>query len=1199
MFNEVKCPDCFSENVYFSKKHNSFCCEECGVMFEQKKEFVSQKVFISYGHDKNRDIVNVIKDRLKKRGHNPWIDSIEIAPGNDWRSKIESGIYGSDKFLAFISQHSVRNPGVCLDEIAIALGIRQCNIQSILLEKNITAPNSISSIQWLDFSEWEEKKHVGGLVWEKWFDAKMETLYEIVESPENIKRSGELIEIKKRLKPLLPDEKIRFLLDNQLIQRKWLLEEIKNKIEHNKVVFLIGNPGSGKSIYCAILSNYISSTVASYFIDWQNIDTQKAENLVLSLSFQIACGLPDYRYEMVKILPYINVENSTPMTLCEKILIEPLNRMIDGGRDKTLVIVDAIDELSENVQEEFIDIVEKLIISTPAWIVWLFTTRPNEKIVKRFSSYSTVKLELFASNTQEDIKEFIDIYIENNDVRQVIFNKCEGSFFYAKELIEAVKKNTIISSDIEKIPNGISNIYEKNFNRLIGKRISACEKNILMLIMYAYENISVDEIAYLLEINTEKVKVFVKKLESYLRVLKKNGKEYIVVVHKSIVDWMKNTEESIYYLDESKANTLFAEIYLNKMRNNERISEYLCFYGFEHLLRAKKWIELSYYEKKDILEKCIELSKEYGNIQREYRYIDIYTDGKYDELNTYLYLLDLSIRSNQEINIELIDSIKRFSDYEKDAKKQYLLREKLAIALFYLGHDETAHKILNKEKEDKKEMFEQNNDINATWNHAISLVSHDMDLNEDTVNTSLMSADMYFKQDKTYEYLISLVNLFDAYMGCGKLSEAHKYAEKVACICDEKYYVHVIDIYKICYANLLQTEGRVMESLAWYEQGLAIAKEIQSWDYLYGSIWRELAIAKFYDKSCLGRLDNLSNECERQKFSYLQSLASCFYILSSWKVGEYNSDLLKKHYDVVKIKNLPGHLLQTEIAIQFIGLKCNDINDWRMVMSEANSVIKQCIKKCQGVKGMPEIIYEYIEKKYIDLTYDEEHWYTTYIFRIVEEKENYLKRLYEKRASEETPYLKAIRCTGCEAKCCYDGVYLRTKDEEERIKKLIEMYPEEFITIPEDYIVDGTWPGMEDMRKTNVCSHEYKCLDFPLHFSKTRCVFEMDTGECLLQRVATDHQLHPWFAKPTACWLFPIRGFDNNSGKIIAPLDYNEKDPDYIDENYPGYASYLPCGKALGDSINKNEDILNYKSWRELFANEIEYYDYLKRNDNI
>ena len=26
--------------------------------------------------------------------------------------------------------------------------------------------------------------------------------------------------------------------------------------------------------------------------------------------------------------------------------------------------------------------------------------------------------------------------------------------------------------------------------------------------------------------------------------------------------------------------------------------------------------------------------------------------------------------------------------------------------------------------------------------------------------------------------------------------------------------------------------------------------------------------------------------------------------------------------------------------------------------------IKQCIKKCQGVKGMPEIIYEYIENEY-------------------------------------------------------------------------------------------------------------------------------------------------------------------------------------------------------------------------------------------
>jgi protein RecA len=43
---------------------------------------------------------------------------------------------------------------------------------------------------------------------------------------------------------------------------------------------------------------------------------------------------------------------------------------------------------------------------------------------------------------------------------------------------------------------------------------------------------------------------------------------------------------------------------------------------------------------------------------------------------------------------------------------------------------------------------------------------------------------------------------------------------------EDRYYLHADDIIKICYANLLLTEGRIMESLDYYEQGLAIAEAL-------------------------------------------------------------------------------------------------------------------------------------------------------------------------------------------------------------------------------------------------------------------------------------------------------------------------------------------------------------------------------------
>ena len=796
VYEEMKCPNCFSENVFFSKKFNIFCCEDCGMKFEHKHKIISQRVFISYGHDKNREIVNIIKNKLKERGHNPWIDSAEIAPGNDWRRKIESGICESDKFLAFISKYSVRKPGVCLDEIAIALGIRQCHIQSIILEKDISAPNSISSIQWLDFSEWENKKSLGGLVWDKWLESKLNCLFEIIENPENIKKSGELIEIKKNLKPILPDEKIRFLLENKLVQRKWLLEKLSSLMENDiRVLCLIGGPGTGKSIYCALLSNYLNNVAATYFIDWQNKDSQKTENFVISIAFQMSCNLADYRYELLRILPYINIETCSVETLCEQLLIEPINRLIDGGRSKTLIIVDALDELKQNVQKEFIDVIELLISTTPDWISWLFTSRQNEYVIRCFDRFGNIQLDLFEDNIYDDLNEYIDLYISDEQLKLIILKKCEGSFFFAKELIEAVNTKTISVSEIEKIPNGIANIYEKNFNRLIGDIYDKNKRDILSVIMFAYENITIDEIADLLSIKYEEIRSFLVVLESYIRILKKDAKEFVYVVHKSVSDWVKSDKKSRFFLDEIKAHKLFSDAFLDKIKRQDNINKYLCFYGYEHSVQAKIWVTTPFKYKKLILEKCIEACKEYGNLYYERKFIELYCSDNYDKLSGCLYLLDLSIRTNEEINTELINNLVMMSNQESNDKSQYLIREKIAIALFYLGKDDEAYKILIKEREEKQKMFEINNDISATWNHTISLVTHDIDLNEDTINTSLSSAEMFFKQDKTYEYLVSLVNLFDAYMGSGDLKKSHFYAEKVAKLCDEKYYVHVVDIY--------------------------------------------------------------------------------------------------------------------------------------------------------------------------------------------------------------------------------------------------------------------------------------------------------------------------------------------------------------------------------------------------------------------
>jgi hypothetical protein len=95
---------------------------------------MGQKVFLSCGHDANTYLVQRIKRDLKAASHAPWIDTSEIKSGDDWRRRILDGLHDTHCTLAFLSHHAVRENGVCLDEIALAMDTRHGN-HAIALRK--------------------------------------------------------------------------------------------------------------------------------------------------------------------------------------------------------------------------------------------------------------------------------------------------------------------------------------------------------------------------------------------------------------------------------------------------------------------------------------------------------------------------------------------------------------------------------------------------------------------------------------------------------------------------------------------------------------------------------------------------------------------------------------------------------------------------------------------------------------------------------------------------------------------------------------------------------------------------------------------------------------------------------------------------------------------------------------------------------
>lgn len=174
-------------------------------------------------------------------------------------------------------------------------------------------------------------------------------------------------------------------------------------------------------------------------------------------------------------------------------------------------------------------------------------------------------------------------------------------------------------------------------------------------------------------------------------------------------------------------------------------------------------------------------------------------------------------------------------------------------------------------------------------------------------------------------------------------------------------------------------------------------------------------------------------------------------------------------------------------------------------------------------------------------------------------------------SKNEPVRLKRCDLASCEAVCCYDGAYLDI-DDEKRISTAMKHFPEFFVGVPKNPITEENWRGMGSGRKTKTRPWKY-VRAIPAHFTETRCVFGDAEGYCTLETAARTNDLHPWTFKPQVCYMFPLHEYDLETGPIRPG-----EDPLNFGKDYPGYATYIDCGKYQPDG----------HPWQEVLIEEIE-----------
>ena len=574
----MKCIYCGSEDVIYRKFHHIWECQDCGESFDpDERERMTEEinVFFSYAHDdKNSENGAVVVDRLKqlieeKSGGKIkiWLDTYSIPRNKDWRELITSGIVKSDRFVGFMSRKALRDPGVCRDELGIAVGSRYGIISCVLLEgeRTLNPPAEFTERQWIDLSDWKKKRDEGEAEFERFLNDAADELIGILRDPETLRFNHEVKKLKESLGISAVDEMTRIdeLLKFKMTGRGWLENIINtwlNDKNGSRVMTLYADPGAGKSLFSAHFQFANPNVIAALACDSRSEEYSQTDKITDRLAYLIALRLPDYRRQLMYILTDKSTLTKTGHDRFNTLIATPLSRVIDGERSAKLIIIDGLDEAKSGALAGFIRSYHDKL---KPYIRILITARP-ERMLKRqlapSAEFSCTELNLddYAETNDADIRQYYEENLEDllkdRPGRDIFMNRLveasSGIFYYAFTILPQLRESLEKGEPLEGMtfPKGLNALLLKTFLRKFGEpdasgsveKYNAFVREPLSMVAASPYALPLKTLQKMQGWTYARLEDFLRPLETMLDL----SGGFIRLFHKSFTDWLNDSEAS-------------------------------------------------------------------------------------------------------------------------------------------------------------------------------------------------------------------------------------------------------------------------------------------------------------------------------------------------------------------------------------------------------------------------------------------------------------------------------------------------------------------------------------------------------------------------------------------------------------------------------------------------------------------------------
>lgn len=562
-------------------------------------------IFISYGHDKYANRTRALYEQLQQNDENFviwWDDKLEIS--EDWIIEIEKNlnnliVNSSDSsFIYVITPYSsnVERDNFCIKEIVKALGNNVRVIPVRLAEAPM--PLLLGNIQWIDFTDIDMNNGNAEFI------NRTEKLCEIIRNPKKeLPKDGKQAILRSKLEPCSFTLELKKHLANYEA-RQWLLGTVKDWIESDgkKILLLVGGPGTGKTAF-SIWMSY--SELSQYVCAWHLCQysnrkgTCDLRSAVKSMAYFLSTRIPEYyrNMDIAEVERILQKAEFDENTLFKELILSPLCR-IDNPGHPVVILIDAIDEATENNNNDLADIIHEYVDQLPQWLKIIVTSRNDSSVMTFLRSCSyVVNFDdvSFVEESRNDVNHYVNHMLEDcPQYIQKVIKESGNNFLYAQLLCNTIKENPEYALD--ELPSDINAYYYKYLRRyFVNSKFDFDTQGLPLLlpILTSYEPISKDVIyEHLHQIAGDwcvNRRVFESLLQSFGPLLKEVD-DFILPFHKSLFDWFldeeNKTEFSISKKDGLEEMVAWGVDVIQNSSSKNKMMEHFYLYLPQYMIEA-------------------------------------------------------------------------------------------------------------------------------------------------------------------------------------------------------------------------------------------------------------------------------------------------------------------------------------------------------------------------------------------------------------------------------------------------------------------------------------------------------------------------------------------------------------------------------------------------------------------------------------